>query len=73
MHDGNSAMSNHQPVLTTQEDKRLETQTLQVYDQPSLFDKVDEDKKPEDVIMKPSVSNSNCITAPATSDLFKKI
>jgi PHD/YefM family antitoxin component YafN of YafNO toxin-antitoxin module len=23
--------------------------------------------------MKPSVSNSNCITAPATSDLFKKI
>lgn len=65
-------MSNQEPIFTQQEEaKRLETQTLQIYDQPSLFDKVDEEKKAEDVIMRTTMSNSNCVTAPATSDLFK--
>lgn len=70
MHDVSSAMSTNQPVITAPDDKRLETQTLQVHEQPSLFDKaIDSENKKEDVIMK---TTSNCITAPTTNDLFKK-
>lgn len=70
MHDVSSVMSTNQPVSTAPDEKRLETQTLQVIEQPSLFDKaIDSENKKEDVIMK---TTSNCITAPTTNDLFKK-